>query len=52
MVGTSQVKLGGSHQLDICGVGDIRLCMQNVIDFMLKNVRHVPKLIKNLMSVG
>ena len=45
------VKLSDSHQLDICGVGDIKPCMWNGTKFMLKNVQHAPKLTKNLMTV-
>ena len=51
-VTNGSVKLGDSHQLAICGIGDIKLCMRNGTEFILKNVRHVPKLTKSLMSVG
>ena len=51
VVTLSLVKLGDSHQLDICGVGDIKLCMWNGTKFMIKNMQHVPKLKKILMLV-
>lgn len=46
------VKLGDSHQLEVLGIGDVKLCMTNGTQFMLKNVRHVPQLSKSLVSVG
>ena len=45
-------KLNDSHQVEVCGVGDISLCMQNGVKFMLKNVQHVPELTKNLLLMG
>ena len=45
------VKLGDSHQVEICGVGGIKLCMWHGTKFMLKNMRHVRMLTKSLMSV-
>ncbi|MCO5562911.1 hypothetical protein L7F22_016547 [Adiantum nelumboides] len=44
------IKLGDSHQLDILGIGDVKICMANGTQFMLKDVRHVPKLSKSLVS--
>ncbi|MCO5579570.1 hypothetical protein L7F22_033427 [Adiantum nelumboides] len=46
------VKLGDSHQLVILGIGDVNICMANGTQFMLKDVRHVPKLSKSLVSTG
>ncbi|MCO5559799.1 hypothetical protein L7F22_013403 [Adiantum nelumboides] len=46
------VKLGDSHQLEIFGIGDVKICMANGTQFMLKDVRHVPKLSKSLVSIG
>ncbi|MCO5557402.1 hypothetical protein L7F22_010965 [Adiantum nelumboides] len=46
------VKLGDSHQLDILGIGDVKICMATGTQFMLKDVRHVPKLLKSLVSTG
>ncbi|MCO5609852.1 hypothetical protein L7F22_064084 [Adiantum nelumboides] len=44
------VKLGDSHQLEILGIGDVKICMANGTQFLLKDVRHVPKLSKSLVS--
>ncbi|MCO5592326.1 hypothetical protein L7F22_046327 [Adiantum nelumboides] len=46
------IKLGDSHQLEILGIGDVKVCMANGTQFMLKDVRHVPKLSKSLVSMG
>ncbi|MCO5564465.1 hypothetical protein L7F22_018126 [Adiantum nelumboides] len=46
------VKLDDSHQLEILGIGDVNICMENGIQFMLKDVRHVPKLSKSLVFTG
>ena len=46
------VKLGDAYELEICGMGDIKLVLRNGTEFMLRNVRHVPKLAKSLISAG
>ena len=40
------VKLGDAYELDILGIGDIKLVMRNGTKFMLHDVRHVPSLQK------
>ncbi|MCO5558174.1 hypothetical protein L7F22_011752 [Adiantum nelumboides] len=44
------VKLVDPHQLEILGIGDVKICMANGTQFMLKDVKHVPKLSKSLVS--
>ncbi|MCO5551764.1 hypothetical protein L7F22_005267 [Adiantum nelumboides] len=44
------LNLGDSHQLEILGIGDVKICMVNSTQFMLKDVRHEPQLSKSLVS--
>lgn len=44
------VHLGDDYASDIVGVGDMQLEFANGSNFTLKNVRHVPKLTKSLIS--
>ncbi|MCO5576099.1 hypothetical protein L7F22_029906 [Adiantum nelumboides] len=46
------MKLSDSHHVDICNIGDIKLCMRNGTKLMLQSVRHASKLTKSLMSIG
>ena len=46
------VKVGDAYELEISGIGDIKLVLHNGTQFMLQNVRHVPQLAKSLISVG
>lgn len=49
---TGCVHLGNDYACDIVGVGDIKFSFANGSAFILKHVRHVPKLTKSLISVG
>ena len=42
--------LGNDYACEIVGVGDVQLKFQHGSTFTLKNVRHVPKLTKSLIS--
>ena len=42
--------LGNDYACEIMGVGDVKLKFQHGSTFILKNVRHVPKLTKSLIS--
>lgn len=44
------VKLEDSYELEIIGIGDVKLQMHNDTTFVLQDVRHVPKLTKSLLS--
>ena len=46
------VRLGDSYELDIIGIGDVKVQMHNGTTFVLQDVRHVPKLTKSLLSTG
>ena len=46
------VSLGDDHPCKVAGIGSIRVRMYNGIIRTLSNVRHVPKLKKNLISFG
>lgn len=46
------VYLSDGESLDIIGVGDVRLKMSNMQVWKIKKIRHVPKLIRNMISVG
>ncbi|MCO5567594.1 hypothetical protein L7F22_021288 [Adiantum nelumboides] len=46
------VRLGNSYACEIVGNGDIKMSLPNGSQFTLTNVRHVPKLIKSLISTG
>ena len=47
-----RVHLGNDYACKIVGVGDVQLKFQHGSIFTLKNVRHVPKLTKSLISAG
>ena len=49
VVGT--VTLGNSYACDIVGIGDIPMVLSNGMRFVIENVRHVPCLTRNLMSI-
>ena len=49
---TGQVQIGNDFADDIKGVGDIKLQFHSGATFVLKNVQHVPKLIKSLILAG
>ena len=44
--------LGNNYACDIVGAGDIKFAFANGSTFCLKNVRHVSKLTKSLISLG
>ena len=44
--------LGNDYVCDIFGAGDVQFTFPNGSTFLLKNVRHVPKLTKSLISTG
>ena len=46
------VFLGDNHACSIIGIGDVRLVLENGQQMMLKGVRHVPEVKKNLISTG
>ncbi|MCO5578023.1 hypothetical protein L7F22_031861 [Adiantum nelumboides] len=46
------ITLGDSYSCDIVGIGDIAMVMANGVKFTIHNVRHVPTLTRNLISVG
>ena len=46
------IKVGDAYELEISGIGDIKLVLHNGTEFMLQNVRHVPQIAKSLISVG
>lgn len=46
------VYLGNNYACEIAGVGDVLLMLSDGSRFMLKNVRHVPQIKKNLISTG
>ena len=48
----SRVCLSNDYACEIIGVGDVQLKFQHGSTFTLKNVRHVPKLTKSLISAG
>ena len=47
-----RVRLENGYACEIVGVGDMQLKFQHGSTFTLKNVRHVPKLTKSLISAG
>jgi len=49
---TGRVRLGNDYACEIMGVGDVQLKFKQGSTFTLKNVRHVPKLTKSLISSG
>ena len=46
------VHLGNDYVRYIVGVGDVQFTFPNCSTFLLKNVCHVPKLTKSLISTG
>ena len=44
--------LANGTALDVVGMGDIRILLPNRSIWLLENVRHVPNLKRNLISVG
>ena len=44
--------LGNNYACSIVGIRDVKLVFANGTHFMLHDVRHVPKLKKNLVSTG
>ena len=47
---SGRVRLGNDYACEIMEVGDVQLKFQQGSTFTLKNVRHVPKLTKSLIS--
>ena len=45
------VTLGNSFACDIVGIGDIPMVLSNGMRFVVENVRHVPCLTRNLISI-
>ena len=43
--------LADSSALDVVGMGDVRILLPNGSVWLLENVRHIPDLRKNLISV-
>ena len=48
----SKVYLADSTALDVVGMGDVRILLPNGSVWLLENVRHIPNLRRNLISVG
>ena len=48
-VGT--VALGDSYECEIAGIGNISMILPNGSHFVIRNVNHVPKLTRNLISI-
>ena len=48
----SEVYLGDNKACEIVGKGDILLSLKGGVKWLLKNVRHIPKLKRNLISVS
>ena len=49
IVGT--ITLGNSFACNIVGIGDIPMVLSNGMHFVIENVRHVPCLTRNLISI-
>ena len=47
-----KVYLADGEPLDVIGIGDVKLKMPNESVWKIQNVRHVPGLMRNLISVG
>ena len=47
-----KVYLTDGKPLDITGIGDVRLKMPNGSVWKIQKVRHIPSLMRNLISVG
>ena len=47
-----KVHLADDETLDVVGKGDVKIKASNGVVWKLKNVRHVPDLKRNLISVG
>ena len=44
--------LADGSALDVVGMGNVRILLSNGSVWLLKKVRHIPELRRNLMSVG
>ena len=44
--------LADSSALDVIGMRDVRILLPNGFVWLLEKVRHIPKLRRNLISVG
>ena len=44
--------LAEGSALDVVGMGDVRILLPNVYVWLLKKVRHIPELRRNLISIG
>ena len=47
-----RVHLGNNHFCKIVGVGDVQIRTKDGQDILLKQVRHIPEMCMNLISVG
>ena len=47
-----KVYLADSSALDVVGMGNVRILLPNGSVWLLEKVRHIPKLRRNLISVG
>ena len=47
-----KVYMGDANPCEVCGVGNTKVTLGNGIFLPLNNVRYVPKLTKNLVSIG
>jgi hypothetical protein len=45
------VRLRDSHQCDVIGIGDVMIQFSDGSQFIVQNIRYVPELTRNLMSV-
>ena len=48
----SKVYLADGSALDVVGLGDVQISLPNGSIFLLEKVRHIPKLRRNLISIG
>lgn len=46
------VLLGDNHEFQVKGLGKVKLCLESGIDLILDNVRFIPKLRRNLISLS
>ena len=47
-----KVYLADGSALDVVGMGDVRILLPNRSVWLLENVRHIPDLRRNLISIG
>ena len=47
-----KVYLADGSALDVVGMGDVRILLPSGSVWLLENVRHIPELRRNLISVG